>query len=60
MEVCLLVTASVAVLTGLVGLAHGLLPRRLRRTLASSVMSGVVRVHSGFQMRTGQTSPRFP
>jgi hypothetical protein len=30
MEVYLLVTASVAVLTGLVGLAHGLLPRRRR------------------------------
>jgi hypothetical protein len=31
MEACLLVTASVAVLTGLVGLAHGLLPRRRTR-----------------------------
>jgi hypothetical protein len=30
MEACLLVTASVAVLTGLAGLAHGFLPRRRR------------------------------
>jgi hypothetical protein len=31
MEACLLVTASVAVLTGLVGLAHKLLPRWRKR-----------------------------
>ena len=31
MEACLVVTASIAVLTGLVGLAHGLLPRRRTR-----------------------------